>query len=287
MVLQPGYKTGDTVIRPARVAVADPRDRHHRPHHHIHSSDNSGTPEEGSRPWPVRTGSEKDFYKILGVPGRRRTRPRSRRPTAKARPAVPHLTRTPVTPWRAEVQGDRRGPFGFSDPTQREEYDAIRQMAGGARFTAGGPGSARNGGFEDIFSAFGGGGGGQRVRFSTGGDRVSRGMPVAAASPTSTTSSARCSGGGAGGRAGARSTYRGDDYGDFGGFGGPTRGPRKGQDLEARTTLSFRDAVTGRRSPCRPPRAHHHHSHPRRCPRWAANSLAWQRYAKVTQERGW
>ena len=55
----------------------------------------------------------------------------------------------------------------LSDPKQREEYDAIRQMAhGGARFTAGGPGG--NGGFEDIFSAFGGGGR-QRVRFYTGG----------------------------------------------------------------------------------------------------------------------
>ena len=44
----------------------------------------------------------------------------------------------------------------LSDPKQREEYDAIRQMAhGGARFRAGGPGG--NGGFEDVFSAFGGG----------------------------------------------------------------------------------------------------------------------------------
>ena len=37
----------------------------------------------------------------------------------------------------------------LSDPKQREEYDAVRQMArGGARFTAGGPGG--NGGFDDI-----------------------------------------------------------------------------------------------------------------------------------------
>ena len=47
----------------------------------------------------------------------------------------------------------------LSDKKQREEYDAVRQMAqGGARFRAGGPGGA--GGFEDVFSAFGGGGGG-------------------------------------------------------------------------------------------------------------------------------
>ncbi|NLX00785.1 MAG: J domain-containing protein, partial [Actinomycetales bacterium] len=42
----------------------------------------------------------------------------------------------------------------LSNKEQRQEYDAIRQMArGGARFRAGGPGGG--GGFEDIFSAFG------------------------------------------------------------------------------------------------------------------------------------
>jgi len=117
--------------------------------------------------------------------------------------------------------------------------------AGGARFTAGGPGSAGNGGFEDIFSAFGGGGGGQRVRFNTGGGQGFPGYAGGGGEPDINDILSQMFGGGAGGRAGARSTYRGDDYGDFGGFGGPTRGPRKGQDLEARTTLSFRDAVTG------------------------------------------
>ncbi len=41
----------------------------------------------------------------------------------------------------------------LSDPEQRKEYDAIRAMGGGARFTAGG-----QGGFEDVFSNFFGGG---------------------------------------------------------------------------------------------------------------------------------
>ena len=59
----------------------------------------------------------------------------------------------------------------LSDPEQRREYDAVRSMArGGARFTAGSPGGP-GGGFEDVFSSmFGGGGpGGTRVRYSTGG----------------------------------------------------------------------------------------------------------------------
>ena len=41
----------------------------------------------------------------------------------------------------------------LSDAEQRKEYDAIRAMGGGARFTAGG-----QGGFEDVFSNFFGGG---------------------------------------------------------------------------------------------------------------------------------
>ncbi|HQH07378.1 MAG TPA: DnaJ C-terminal domain-containing protein, partial [Phycicoccus sp.] len=49
--------------------------------------------------------------------------------------------------------------------------------------------------------------------------------------------------GGAGGRGGSPFGSPGADYGDFG--YGSTRGPRKGQDVDARTTLSFRDAVTG------------------------------------------
>src|SRR6478736_6508603 len=52
----------------------------------------------------------------------------------------------------------------LSDTEQRAEYDQIRAMgAGGARFTA--PGSAGNGGFEDVFSAFGRGRGGQQGDF--------------------------------------------------------------------------------------------------------------------------
>lgn len=132
----------------------------------------------------------------------------------------------------------------LSDPKQRQEYDAIRQMArGGARFTAGGPG-AGTGGFEDVFSHFGGGGGGAggpggaRVRFDTGGyPGGGFGGPGGAGGGDLNDILAQMFGGGAPGRGG----YAG---GDFGGYGAP-RGPRKGQDVEARTTLSFRDAVTG------------------------------------------
>ena len=188
---------------------------------------------------------EKDFYKILGVPKDADEAAIKKAYRKLARQY--HPDKNPgdtVAEQKFKEIGEAHSVL--SDPTQREEYDAIRQMAaGGARFTAGGPGSAGNGGFEDIFSAFGGGGGGQRVRFNTGGGQGFPGYAGGGGEPDINDILSQMFGGGAGGRAGARSTYRGDDYGDFGGFGGPTRGPRKGQDLEARTTLSFRDAVTG------------------------------------------
>jgi molecular chaperone DnaJ len=99
---------------------------------------------------------------------------------------------------------------------------------GGARFTAGGPGSAGDqGGFEDVFSSMfgGGGGGGTRVRYSTSGG----GQPDLEDLLS--------------GMFGGASPYGGQQ--GYAGYGAP-RGPRKGADLTARTTLSFRDAVEGK-----------------------------------------
>jgi len=180
---------------------------------------------------------EKDFYAILGVP---KDADQAAIKKAYRKLARKHHPDQNAGDGAAEQRFKDIGEANavLSDPKQREEYDAIRQMAhGGARFQAGGPGS--NGGFEDIFSAFGGGagGGGQRVRFSTGG----AGGAGGAGQPDLDDLLAQMFGGGAsqgGGRAGAR----GAD--PFSGFGAP-RGPRPGADVQARTTLSFRDAVEG------------------------------------------
>ena len=56
----------------------------------------------------------------------------------------------------------------LSDPAEREKYDAIRAMGGGARFSAG-PGGAGAGGFEDVFSSMFGAGGGAGGRQGFGG----------------------------------------------------------------------------------------------------------------------
>lgn len=164
---------------------------------------------------------EKDFYKILGVP--------QDASDADIKKAYRKLARK----WHPDQNpGDAAAEQKFkdigeansvlSDPAKRQEYDQIRQMVGGgARFTAGGPGGAGGaGGFEDLFGSMfgGGGGGGQNVRFSTGG---------------------------------GEQINLDDILGQFGGgsygspYSGYQTGPRKGADLEARTTLSFRDAAAG------------------------------------------
>ncbi|NYJ76050.1 MULTISPECIES: DnaJ C-terminal domain-containing protein [Allobranchiibius] len=162
---------------------------------------------------------EKDFYAILGVS--------QDASDAEIKKAYRKLART----WHPDQNpGDTAAEQKFkdigeansvlSDPDRRKEYDQLRQMVGGgARFTAGGPGGMPGGGaggFEDLFSQFGG---------------------------------ARTSGGGAGGQqinlddilgrfGGGGSPFGG---GGYGGFGAPSRGA----DLEARTTLSFRSAAEG------------------------------------------
>jgi molecular chaperone DnaJ len=107
----------------------------------------------------------------------------------------------------------------LSDPEQRTEYDQVRAMGSGARFSAPGSGAGAGGGFEDVFGGlFNGGGGRTRQSYSTGGfDDLLGGMF-----------------GGSGGRFGQAS-------GGYQGFGGPTRG----SDVTANTTLDFMTAIRG------------------------------------------
>ncbi|MBE9938824.1 MULTISPECIES: DnaJ C-terminal domain-containing protein [Cellulosimicrobium] len=161
---------------------------------------------------------EKDFYAALGVP--------KDADDAAIKKAYRKLARKYHPD---QNQGDASAEAKFkeigeayavlSDPKEREQYDAIRAMAGGgARFSAG-PGGAGGAGFEDVFGGmFGGGGGpgGTRVRYSTGGQ-------------------------GAGGFEDILGSMFGGGAGQQ--FGGPR--PRAGADLAAATTLPFRQAVEG------------------------------------------
>ncbi len=164
---------------------------------------------------------EKDFYKTLGVA--------KDADAAAIKKAYRKLARS-HHPDSNDGKDARFKEIGeaysvLSDPEQRKQYDAIHTMsAGGARFAPGAAGSG-GAGFEDLMgNLFGGagaraghGGGGQRVRFSTGG------------------------GGG------------GPDLEDllggmFGGgqtsYGAPAA-PRRGADVNATTRIGFREAVQG------------------------------------------
>jgi molecular chaperone DnaJ len=103
----------------------------------------------------------------------------------------------------------------LSDTEQRREYDELRAMGSGARFTAGGAGA---GGFEDVFSRFSQQRGGSQADFD---DIFSM------------------FGDGGGGSFG--SGRFGQPSGGFRGFGGP----RRGADMRARTTIDFLTAAKG------------------------------------------
>ncbi|NHN57097.1 DnaJ domain-containing protein [Calidifontibacter sp. DB0510] len=172
---------------------------------------------------------EKDFYAILGVP--------SDASDADIKKAYRKLARQyhpDKNPGDAAAEqkfkdiGEANSVL--SDKDKRAEYDQLRAMVGGgARFTAGGPGGAGTaGGFEDLFSMFGGAAGGPR-EYSTGGYST-------------------------GGYGNGQSINLDDLLGQFGagggfsgygGQGGFRSAPPKGQDLHARTSLSFRAAADG------------------------------------------
>lgn len=100
---------------------------------------------------------EKDFYKILGV-----SKDVTQAELKKAYRKLAKENHPDLHPGDAKAEArfkDISEAYDvLSDAEQRKEYDAIRAMGGGARFTAG-----NQGGFEDVFSNFFGGG------FQTGG----------------------------------------------------------------------------------------------------------------------
>ena len=159
---------------------------------------------------------EKDFYAVLGV-----AKDADAATIKKAYRKLARQLHPDQNPGDAKAEA-RFKDIGeayavLSDAEQRQQYDQLRAMAGGPRFTAGGRGGG-SAGFEDVFGGmFGGGanGPGGRVRYSTGGA------------------------GGAG-----FEDILGGLFGGAGGFGG-ARGPQPGIDLTATTTLPFRTAAEG------------------------------------------
>ncbi|WEK12952.1 MAG: DnaJ C-terminal domain-containing protein [Candidatus Microbacterium phytovorans] len=160
---------------------------------------------------------DRDFYKVLGVAKDVSDADLKKTYRKLARQYHPDSTQGDAAA-EAKFKEISEAYAVLSDKDQRQEYDQIRAMgSGSARFQA--PGSA-GGGFEDVFSRFGGGGAtrGQQADFD---DLFAM------------------FGEQAGGRFG--SGRFGQPTGGFRGFGGPQRGA----DVTARTTLDFQTAVRG------------------------------------------
>ncbi|XNY99634.1 DnaJ C-terminal domain-containing protein [Micrococcus luteus] len=157
---------------------------------------------------------DKDFYAILGV-----SKDASESDIKKAYRKLARTHHPDQNPGDKEAERKFKeiteANTVLSDPKQRQEYDAVRAMGGGARFTA--PGGGGAGGFEDVFGDLFNGGRGGGTRFTAGG----------AGGPDLSDLFGAFAGG----------------FGGQPGFGQPS--PSKGADRTATTTISFRGAMTG------------------------------------------
>ncbi len=165
---------------------------------------------------------EKDFYKILGV-----SKDASEADIKKAYRKLArkyHPDTNSGDPQAEKTFKDVSEAYSvLSSKEDREQYDAIRAMGGGARFSAPGSGHGGGGGFEDVFGdLFGGGGRGSRGPAGFGGS----GLPPEFAD---------LFGGG------------------FGGGGGFQPTPTKGADRTASTSISFAGSINGTKIGLREP----------------------------------
>ncbi|MCZ2401855.1 DnaJ domain-containing protein [Paenarthrobacter sp. Z7-10] len=162
---------------------------------------------------------DKDFYKILGVSKDASGADIKKAYRKLARKYHPD-TNAGNTAAEKTFKDISEAYSVLSSPEDREQYDAIKAMGGGARFSAGGAGGAGSSGagFDDLFGGLFNGqraGAGARSRSSQGFD--SSGLPPEFA----------------------------DLFGGGGGFGGYQSAPSKGADRTASTSISFGGAIRG------------------------------------------
>ncbi|MEX0151978.1 DnaJ C-terminal domain-containing protein [Microbacterium sp. LMI1-1-1.1] len=161
---------------------------------------------------------DKDFYKVLGVEKDVSAADLKKTYRKLARQYHPDSNPGDVKA-EAKFKEISEAYSVLNDPEQREEYDQIRAMGSGARFSAGGQGAG--GGFEDVFSRFGQSRGGGSGPMPGGFDDF---FSVFEQQGT-----------------GFGSGRFGQTSGGYRGFGGPQRGA----DVTARTTIDFVTAAKG------------------------------------------
>ncbi|GAA1346412.1 DnaJ C-terminal domain-containing protein [Arthrobacter roseus] len=168
---------------------------------------------------------EKDFYKILGVSKDATDSDIKKQYRKMARKF--HPDQNPGDAAAEKRFKDISEAYAvLSDAEDRQQYDAIRAMGGGARFSAGGPGggaggAAGNAGFEDLFGGLFGQGQSQSRPGRGGGGGFSQGnVPPEFAD-----------------------LFGGGFSGGGSGFGQAP--PRKGADRTASTTISFGGSING------------------------------------------
>ncbi len=173
---------------------------------------------------------DKDFYAVLGVSKDASEADIKKAYRKKARTLHPDANQNdPNAEARFKEVGEAYAVL--SDAEKRQQYDAIRSMAGGARFTAGSGGAGGGGGFEDLLGGlFGQGASGARnVRFTTGGGGGEPDLEDLLRMF---------------GQGGGPTAYPGGGY-ERSYSPGYGRGPVKGADVEATTRLSFVSAARG------------------------------------------
>ena len=160
---------------------------------------------------------DKDFYKILGVAKDASEADIKKAYRKLARQHHPDTNAGDVASEK-KFKDISEAYSVLSDPDERQQYDAIRAMGGGARFAPGGGGGAPGGaGFEDLFGGLFTGGSGRH----SGGYSTSGGIPPEFAD------------------------LFGGQFGGPGSGAGFQRAPQKGADRTATTTISVAGSIRG------------------------------------------
>lgn len=172
---------------------------------------------------------DKDFYKALGVSKDAQEADIKKAYRKLARQFHPDANAgDPSAEQRFKEIGEAYSVL--SDREKRQQYDSLRAVAGGARFTGAGPGGAQSGDFEDLLGGLFGAARGRPAGFGQPQAPRDGGIPPHLEDLLGGIFAQHDSGGG------APAGFRGR---------GSTPGPKKGGNINVAATVTFAQAVNG------------------------------------------